>query len=215
MPLLDHLPTDGMMIGLSVNSKKQLLEHISAHAGSLTKVPARAVFDALIKRERLGSTGIGGGMAIPHAVFAELMQSVVIITTLETAVAFDARDKKPVDIVCTILGPDQADCDHLKLVSAAAKYLANGASVRRCVAPKQHQTSDSVLININPPRHRYFISIAGRKVFAGLRKIGNSSPANLSPWLSVTPGNGGDVTMPSRRTKCVSSPTNRNEKARR
>ena len=61
MPLLDHLPTDGMMIGLSVNSKKQLLEHISAHAGSLTKVPAQAVFDALIKRERLGSTLVAAG----------------------------------------------------------------------------------------------------------------------------------------------------------
>ena len=126
MPLSDHLPTDGMMIGLSVNSKKQLLEHISAHAGTLTKVPARAVLDALIKRERLGSTTIGGGMAVPHAVFAELTQGVVIITTLKTAVAFDARDKKPVDIVCTILGSDQADYDHLKLISATAKYLANG-----------------------------------------------------------------------------------------
>ena len=126
MPYLDHVPTDGVMIGLSVNSKKQLLERISAHAGSLTKIPARVVFDALIKRERLGSTGIGGGMAIPHAVFAELTQSVVIITTIETAVAFDAHDKKPVDIVFTILGPDQADCDHLKLVSMAAKHLADG-----------------------------------------------------------------------------------------
>ena len=67
-------------------------------------------------------------MAIPHAVFAGLTQSVVIMTTLERTVAFDAHDKKPVDIVCTILGPDQADCDHLKLVSAAAKHLANGAT---------------------------------------------------------------------------------------
>ena len=105
MPLLDLLPIDGILIGLSVNSKKQLLERISAHAGSLTEVPARTVFDALIKRERLGSTGIGGGMAIPHAVFAELTHSVVIIVTLETAVAFDAHDGKPVDIVAQYLAP--------------------------------------------------------------------------------------------------------------
>ena len=51
MPLLDHLPADGVMIGVSDTSKKQLLEHISAHAGSLTGVPARAIFDALIQRE--------------------------------------------------------------------------------------------------------------------------------------------------------------------
>ena len=88
--------------------------------------PARTIFDALIQRDRLGSTAIGGGIAIPHAVFAGLTQSVVIITTLERAVTFDARDKKPVDIIFTILGPDQADCDHLKLVSMAAKHLADG-----------------------------------------------------------------------------------------
>ena len=126
MPLLDHLPPDGLMIGVSATSKKQLLEHISANAGSLTGVSARAIFDALIQSERLGSTAIGGCMAISHAVFAGLTQSVVIITTLERAVAFDAHDKKPVDIICTILGPDQAACDHLKLVSIVTKYLADG-----------------------------------------------------------------------------------------
>ena len=108
-----------------------------AHTGSLTGVPARAIFGALIQRERLGSTAIGGGMAIPHAVFAGLTQSVVIITTLETAVDFDAHDKKPVDIILTILGPDQADCDHLKLVSAAQhNILRRGPYVRRYEAPK-------------------------------------------------------------------------------
>ena len=141
MPLLDHLAADGMMIDSAVNSKKQLLEQISAHAESLTEMPTRAVFDALTQRERLGSAAIGDGMAIPHAVFAELKQSVVIITTLETAVAFDAHDKKPVDIICTILGPNQADCDHLKLVSAAAKHLANGAI---CQALRSARTASDV-----------------------------------------------------------------------
>ena len=94
MPLLDHLPADGVMNGVSTTSKKQLLEHISAHAGSLTGVPARTIFDALTQRERLGSTAIGGGMATRHAVFSGLTQSVVIITTLERAVAFDFHDKK-------------------------------------------------------------------------------------------------------------------------
>ena len=62
-------------------------------------------------------------MAIPHAVFAELKQSLVITTTLEKAVAFDTRNKKPVDIFGKILGPNQADCNHLRLLSAAAKHL--------------------------------------------------------------------------------------------
>ena len=58
MPLLDRLPADGVMIGVSATSKKQLLEHLSAHAGSLTGVPVRAIFDALIQRERLGGIKI-------------------------------------------------------------------------------------------------------------------------------------------------------------
>ena len=66
----------------------------------------------------------------------------VIITTIETAVAFDARDKKPVDIIFTILGPDQADCGHLQLVSAAAKYLAKGAI---CQALRSATTASDVI----------------------------------------------------------------------
>ena len=77
-PLFNHLPINGMMIGLSTNSKKQLLKHILAHADSLTKVTARAVYDALIKRERLVSTSISGG---------------VIITTLEMAFSMNACKK--------------------------------------------------------------------------------------------------------------------------
>ncbi|MGB2006463.1 MAG: PTS sugar transporter subunit IIA [Candidatus Puniceispirillaceae bacterium] len=149
MPLLDFLPTDGVMTDLSASSKKQLIENIAEHAGSLTGLSARAVFDALMQRERLGSTAIGGGTAIPHAVFADLAHSVVIISILEKPVDFDSNDKKPVDIICTILGPDQADCDHLKLVSTASKRLADdslrdglrgartASDVRRCLQPSQ------------------------------------------------------------------------------
>ena len=149
MPLLDYLPIDGVMIGLSTTSKKQLIENIAEHAGSLTGLPTRAVFDALMQRERLGSTDIGGGTAIPHAVFADLAQSVVIISILDKPIDFDANDKKPVDIIFTILGRDQADCDHLKLVSTASKRLADdsfrdglrgaktASDVRRCLQPSQ------------------------------------------------------------------------------
>ena len=84
---------------------------------------------------------IGGGMAIPHAVFAGLTQSVFIITTLERAVAFGAHDKKPVDIICTILGPDQADCDHLRLVSMVAKHVADSTI---CQAMRGAKTASDI-----------------------------------------------------------------------
>ena len=105
MPLLDFLPTDGVMTGLSASSKKQVIENIAEHVGSLTGLSTRPVFDALMQRKHLGSTAIGGGTAIPHAVFADLAHSVVIVSILKRPVDFDSQDKKPVDIICTVLGP--------------------------------------------------------------------------------------------------------------
>ena len=149
MHLLNPLPTDDMMICLSVKSKKPLFEHISAYAESLTKMPARAVFDALIKRKQLGSAYSGDSIATPRVVLAELSKNVMIITTLETDVTFGAHDKKPVDVVCTILDPDQANCDHLKLVSAMAKNLANGVI---CQALRSTKTA-SVIRNCFAQHH--------------------------------------------------------------
>ena len=101
-------------------------------------MPAMVIFNALIQRERLGSGGIMR-VAIPNAVFAELIQGVVTITTIETAVAFVAHDIIPVDIVFTAPGPDQANGDHLKLVSAAQhNILRRGPYVRCYEAPKLH-----------------------------------------------------------------------------
>ena len=127
MPLLDHLPAGGVMIDLPATSKKQVIEDISKHASLMLGVRERSVFDALMRRERLGSTGIGGGIAIPHAVFSDMTQSLVIITVLDKAIDFGAHDKNPVDIILTIIGSDQAERGHYKLVSTASKQLSDRA----------------------------------------------------------------------------------------
>ena len=121
-------------MGLPATSKKQVIEDISDHASSMLGLRGRSIFDALMLRERLGSTGIGGGVAIPHAVFSELIQSSVIITLLDKAIEFDAYDKNPVDIILTIIGSDKAECGHSKLVSTASKQLGNNAlcTLLRC-----------------------------------------------------------------------------------
>ena len=76
-----------------------------------------------MRRERLGSTAIGSGIAIPHAVHQDLTRTMGIIAVLTTPVDFDAQDHKPVDIVCLVIGPQNADSDHLKCVSSVAKSL--------------------------------------------------------------------------------------------
>lgn len=134
MPLLDHLPAGGVIIGLPATSKKQVIEDISDHASLMLGLRGRSVFEALMQRERLGSTGIGGGIAIPHAVFSELTKSLVTVTVLDKAIEFGAHDRNPVDIILTIIGSDQAERGHSKLVSTASKQLTDNAlcTVLRC-----------------------------------------------------------------------------------
>lgn len=141
MLLLNYLPAGGVMIGLPATSKKQVIEDISNHASSMLGLRGRSVFDALMRRERLGSTGIGGGIAIPHAVFSELTQSLVILTVLEKAIEFGAHDKNPVDIILTIIGSDQQERGHSKLVSTASKQLADHAL---CTLLRCAKTSEDV-----------------------------------------------------------------------
>ena len=76
-----------------------------------------------MRRERLGTTAIGSGIAIPHAVHHDLTRTMGIIAVLTKPVDFDAQDRKPVDIVCLVIGPQNADSDHLKCVSSVARSL--------------------------------------------------------------------------------------------
>ena len=76
-----------------------------------------------MSRERLGSTAIGSGIAIPHAVHQDLTRTMGIIAVLTSPIDFDAQDRKPVDIVCLVIGPQNADSDHLKCVTSVARSL--------------------------------------------------------------------------------------------
>ena len=76
-----------------------------------------------MRRERLGSTSVGNGVAIPHAVHQDLTRTMGIITILTSPVDFDAQDRKPVDIVCLVIGPQNANSNHLKCVSSVARSL--------------------------------------------------------------------------------------------
>ena len=125
MPLLDFLPTDGVMTDLSASSKKQLIENIAEHAGSLTGLSARAVFDALMQRERLGSTALGRGFAVPHARVENLDDTLACFFRLKEAVNFEAPDDVPVDLVFTIVIPEQATEEHLIILSSLARVFSN------------------------------------------------------------------------------------------
>ena len=92
------------------------------------------------RRESLGSTAIGSGIATPHAVHEDLTRSLGIIAVLTSPGDFDAQNRKPVDIVCLVIGPQNSDSDHLKCVSSVARSLramALGDQVRAAKMPDE------------------------------------------------------------------------------
>ena len=123
MSIVDYLAADHIMVGVTGTSKKQVIEQLAKRAAKLTGLCQRSLFEIVMRRERLGSTAIGNGIAIPHAVHQDLTRTMGIIAVLTSPVDFDAQDRKPVDIVCLVIGPQNADSDHLKCVSGVARSL--------------------------------------------------------------------------------------------
>ena len=123
MALADLLQQDAIIPSLKVNSKKQLLQELAAKAAKLTGVPEREIFDVIVQRERLGSTGVGHGIAIPHGKLTAISQIVGLFARLDAPVDFEALDDEPVDLVFLLLAPEGAGADHLKALSRIARVL--------------------------------------------------------------------------------------------
>lgn len=123
MALADLLQQDAIIPALKVTSKKHLLQELSAKASKLTGIPEREIFDVILQRERLGSTGVGHGIAIPHGKLSSISTISGVFARLETAIDFEALDDEPVDLVFLLLAPEGAGADHLKALSRIARVL--------------------------------------------------------------------------------------------
>ncbi|MDR7143568.1 PTS IIA-like nitrogen regulatory protein PtsN [Rhizobium sp. BE258] len=123
MALADLLHQDAIIPALKVNSKKQLLQELAAKASKITGLSEREIFDVVLQRERLGSTGVGNGIAIPHGKIASVRSIVGVFARLESPVDFEALDDQPVDLVFLLLAPEGAGADHLKALSRIARVL--------------------------------------------------------------------------------------------
>ncbi|CAD7043565.1 Nitrogen regulatory protein (Enzyme IIA-NTR) [Includes: Phosphotransferase enzyme IIA component (PTS system EIIA component)] [Pseudorhizobium banfieldiae] len=123
MALADLLQQDAIIPALKVNSKKQLLQELASRASKLTGVAEREIFDVILQRERLGSTGVGHGVAIPHGKLNSISSISGVFARLETPVDFEALDDEPVDLVFLLLAPEGAGADHLKALSRIARVL--------------------------------------------------------------------------------------------
>ena len=131
MALADLIAQNSVLPALKANSKKQLLQELASKASEVTGLPEREIFDVILQRERLGSTGVGNGIAIPHGKLPTLERIVGIFARLDHPVNFEALDDQPVDLVFLLLAPEGAGADHLKALSRIARVLRDSDMVAK------------------------------------------------------------------------------------
>ncbi len=123
MELTELLTGEGIEPNLRATSKKQALQELARRAATVTGIDERQLFDVLMERERLGSTGVGSGIAIPHGKLSDLNQLHGVFARLEKPIDFQAIDDQPVDLIFILLAPEEAGADHLKALARVSRLL--------------------------------------------------------------------------------------------
>jgi len=142
MPLDDLLAPDAVFPSLRASSKKQALQELAHNASLLIGRDQREIFETLLQRERLGSTGVGAGIAIPHGKLPKLDKLFGAFARLEKPIDFESLDGEPVDLVFLLLAPEAAGADHLKALARVARMLRDPA-----ITEKLRITRDPVAIH--------------------------------------------------------------------
>ena len=125
MEINDLLVTEGVVADLKATSKKQALQDLAKRAAKVSGLHERAIFDVLMERERLGTTGVGNGIAIPHGKLANLDRLHGLFARLEQPIDFHAIDERPVDLIFVRLAPESAGADPLKALARISRLLRN------------------------------------------------------------------------------------------
>ncbi len=123
MELADLISPETVFADLKATSKKQALQELARRAAERTGCAERSIFDVLLERERLGTTGVGHGIAIPHGKLSELPNITGFFARLENAVDFDSMDNQPVDLIFVLLAPESAGAEHLKALARISRTL--------------------------------------------------------------------------------------------
>ena len=131
MDISDLINPENIVANLRVTSKKQALQELAKRAAELTGQPERSIFEVLIERERLGTTGVGNGIAIPHGKLPALDRLYGLFARLEKPIEFDSIDEQPVDLICLLLAPETAGADHLKALARVSRLLRDSATCEK------------------------------------------------------------------------------------
>jgi PTS system nitrogen regulatory IIA component len=131
MNLSNIISADAILPNLKAQSKKQLLQELSQHLGSELAIDQRIIFETLLTREKLGSTGLGQGIAIPHGRLPSITKVHGLFAKLATPIEFDSVDGEPVDLVFVLLSPDHAGADHLTALARISRLLRAPATLAK------------------------------------------------------------------------------------
>lgn len=141
MEISDILTPERVVADLRATSKKQALQELARHASGVTGLNDRAIFDVLLERERLGTTGVGNGIAIPHGKLNDLKGLYGVFARVDKPVDFDSIDDDPVDLIFLLLAPEGAGADHLKALARVSRLLRDDTV---CQKLRGSETSDAL-----------------------------------------------------------------------
>ena len=153
MEMDELLAQDAVVPNLKAGSKKQLLQELSHKAATLTGIEERRIFDVLLERERLGTTGVGQGIAIPHGKIGELSRLRGLFARLAAPINFDAIDDEPVDLIFLLLAPESAGADHLKALARISRLLRDQEFCRKLRGSDEADAIYALLTDPSMPGH--------------------------------------------------------------
>ncbi len=147
MQLSEVLAPDCTKSAVPCSSKKRALEIISEIAAQYTGLNSNELFECMLSREKMGSTGIGNGIAIPHARMTEFDQAIAVLVQCEEPIDFDAIDNRPVDILFALLVPEDQCKEHLKTLGAMAARLNDKQVLKALRKAESDQELYSIMIS--------------------------------------------------------------------
>lgn len=131
MEITDLINLDSIVPDLKASSKKQTLQELAQHAEKIIPQAHHEILSVLLERERLGTTGVGHGVAIPHGKFPTLDRPYGLFARLNHPVDFESVDDQPVDLIFLLLAPDTAGADHLKALAKVSRTLRDKATCEK------------------------------------------------------------------------------------
>jgi PTS system nitrogen regulatory IIA component len=152
MDITEILRPESVIAGLAAGGKKRALQELARRAAAVAGLDERAVFEVLLERERLGSTGVGHGVAIPHGKVAGLAAIHGTFARLEQAIDFESIDGQPVDLVFVLLAPEAAGADHLKALARVSRLLRDPATCEKLRRAKDEAELYGLIAGTSAPK---------------------------------------------------------------